>query len=200
MVLAAFEWKSPLKKPVILKPDNKNPFIELPDITKHEKKEEVKAKKPEPRISKLEITNDSDDTKDLDFDAGADQDKAIPDRPLPELEEEPSAPDPPFVLIPEVKPEFPGGMKALYEYLGDKIQFTEAARDMNIKGTVYVYFVVEDDGSLSNIDITRGLGYGLDEMVLEAVREMPKWKPGMQGVLKARVPVTIPVKFNLKEN
>ena len=198
MVLAAFEWKSPLKKPVILKPDNKNPFIELPDITKHEKKEEVKAKKPEPRISKLEITNDSDDTKDLYFDAGADQDKAIPDRPLPELEEEETVIDYPFVPVPEIIPEFPGGQIALQQYLINHVEFTKEAKQMHITGKVFVSFVVEADGNLTNIEIIRGLGYGLDEIVIQVVENMPRWNPGMQGNRKARVPLVLPVTFSLK--
>ncbi|MDZ7742347.1 MAG: TonB family protein [Bacteroidota bacterium] len=198
MVLAAFEWNTEINRTLTDYGSNWNEDIIQIEITEQEKPKQEQAQRPEPQITQIEIASDPDEANDIDIDAGGKQDTPnFEDFNLrPEPEE--NVPDPPFVPIPEVKPEFPGGMQALYQYLANNIIYTDNAKKRGIRGKVYVYFVVEPDGSLSNIDIVRGLGYGLDEVVLDVIRNMPRWKPGMQGNIKARVPMTLPVKFNLQ--
>ncbi len=94
-------------------------------------------------------------------------------------------------------PEFPGGEKKMYEYFVKKLRYPEVARDNNIQGKVYVSFVVSKDGSLKDIKILRGIGYGCDEEVIRMILLMPKWKPGTQGGKPVRVRYTLPVSFKL---
>jgi periplasmic protein TonB len=114
------------------------------------------------------------------------------------LEEEKSVVDDvPFVSA-QTMPEFPGGIEALRAFLAKNIDFPETASERKIEGTVYVYFVVEKDGSVSNVKTLRGVGAGCDEEAERVIRKLPKWKPGEQQGKRVRVSFTIPVIFDLK--
>lgn len=103
-----------------------------------------------------------------------------------------------FTIV-EVSPAFPGGETELYKYLLPAIRYPEAARDAGIQGTVFVNFVVEKDGSITNANVLRGIGGGCDEVALNAVRSMPVWTPGEHKGQKVRVRYNLPVKFTIKE-
>ena len=101
-----------------------------------------------------------------------------------------------FVSIEKV-PEFPGGMKKFYEYLGKSIKYPEAAQNNNVQGKVWLSFTVEKDGGLSDITITRGLGSGTDEEAKRVLAESPKWIPGIQNGRAVRVKYNININFTL---
>ena len=86
----------------------------------------------------------------------------------------------------------------MYDFLYDRIKYPEIARELGIQGTVYVKFVVWNDGSIRNIQLLRGIGGGCDEEALRIVKLMPKWKPGLQRTLPVNVQMVLPVKFVLK--
>ena len=98
----------------------------------------------------------------------------------------------------EKSPEYPGGKQKLFEFLANNIKYPEEAKDLGIKGRVFAQFLVEKDGSLSNIEILRGIGYGCDKEVIRVIKLMPNWSPGMQKGKKVRVRFTLPVNFKLK--
>ena len=100
----------------------------------------------------------------------------------------------------EIDPEFPGGMDSLYAYLCRNVSYPAEARDSNITGKVYVSFVVDKDGSISNVRILRDIGGGCGAAVVEAVKAMPKWKPGRVGGKPVRIAFNLPVNFTLKED
>jgi len=97
------------------------------------------------------------------------------------------------------KPEFPGGDEGLFKFVTDNVKYPDLARDNKIQGTVYVSFVVEPDGSLSDIKIMNGIGAGCDEEAERIVKLMPKWTPGKQNNQSVRVRVVIPMKFLVLE-
>lgn len=101
----------------------------------------------------------------------------------------------------ERMPEFPGGDAALLKYLGENIKYPHVARENDIEGNVYVRFVVNEDGMVSNIEIQRGLSgcSECDQEVVRVLKRMPKWKPGMQGGQAVKVYFSLPVKFELAE-
>lgn len=75
-------------------------------------------------------------------------------------------------------PEFPGGMKALGKYVDGKNHFyPKEARENKIEGKVVVQFIINEDGSCSDFEVVKGIGYGCDEAAVEAFKKMPKWKP-----------------------
>lgn len=97
----------------------------------------------------------------------------------------------------EQPPEFPGGTAALYNYLRNNTRYPEVARLNGIKGTVTVSFIVNEDGSVSDVKVKRGIGGGCDEEAARVVRNMPNWKPGKQGGVPVRVIYSIPMNFSL---
>lgn len=100
--------------------------------------------------------------------------------------------------LAEVMPQFPGGSRALKSYLETQTRYPEHARENELEGKVYVQFVVNADGSLSNVRLARGIGYGCDEEALRLVRSMPSWVPGSQQGQAVPVRYTLPITFVLK--
>ena len=82
-----------------------------------------------------------------------------------------------FVITNEL-PEFPGGDKALYEYINKNLKYPKEAIEADIEGLVVVRFNVDKEGEINNIEVVKSLGSGCDEEVIRVVREMPKWTPG----------------------
>lgn len=95
----------------------------------------------------------------------------------------------------EVMPEFIGGNTAMYKFLKENIKYPDEARKNNISGKVFAKIVIEKDGSIGDIEIKYGLGYGCDEEVVRVIKIMPKWNPGMQDGKNVRVYYNFPVIF-----
>ena len=100
--------------------------------------------------------------------------------------------------IVEENPEFPGGPEALQRFLTKNIVYPESAVDNGIQGRVMVNFVVERDGSVSGVDILKGVDPALDKEALRVVKLMPKWKPGKQQGKAVRTRFRVPVVFRLQ--
>jgi protein TonB len=94
----------------------------------------------------------------------------------------------------KVMPKFQGN---LMKYLSDSIQYPDSAKDIDIVGTLYMSFVVEKDGSITNIKVLRGIPGGniLDRVAVRIIKEMPKWTPGKQDGHPVRIQYTIPIHF-----
>lgn len=101
-----------------------------------------------------------------------------------------------FTVV-EKMPEFPGGMSALMKFIGDHITYPKQAKQAGIQGKVFIRFIVEKDGSVSNVKVLRGIGGGCDEEAMRVVKMLPKWKAGEQNGQKVRVSFNIPIKFSL---
>jgi len=95
--------------------------------------------------------------------------------------------------------EFPGGLEAFYKYMNGNLTYPEEARKNNIQGRVYVSFVVEKDGSITDIKVLRGIGGGADEESVKLLSAMPKWHPGVQNGFVVRQQYTVPIKFTLTD-
>ena len=108
--------------------------------------------------------------------------------------------DPDIFEVVEKMPEFPnGGMAGLMQYLSQNIRYPEAAKNAGKQGRVTVQFVVEKDGSISNVSTLRGVEPDLDKEAVRVISEMPKWKPGTQRGEAVRVRYTVPVMFRLNK-
>ena len=95
----------------------------------------------------------------------------------------------------ESMPSFPGGNDSLRVFLEKNLVYPAASKAKGISGTVYVSFVIEKDGSISEVQILRGVNQELDAEVIRILSIMPKWIPGMQNGNSERVKMTLPVKF-----
>lgn len=104
-----------------------------------------------------------------------------------------------FTVV-DTEPQFPGGMDAMNKFLQDNIRYPRLALENNITGKVYVTFVVEKDGSISNPSLLRDVGGGCGQEAIRVVKMMPKWTPGMQGGKPVRVRFNLPVNFVITED
>lgn len=102
-----------------------------------------------------------------------------------------------FTIVEE-KPSFPGGDKALMEYLSKNIKYPTIAQEAGIKGRVTVSFVVNKDGKIVDVQVVRGVHESLDKEAVRVVQSMPAWKPGKQSGKPVRARYTLPVMFKLQ--
>ncbi len=110
-----------------------------------------------------------------------------------------AAPEPEKIFtVVEQQPEFPGGTSEMYKYLGKNIKYPSAASRANVSGRVFMSFVVNVDGSIQDVTVLKGLGFGCDEEATRVVKAMPKWKPGKQSGRAVRVKYNLPINFQLE--
>lgn len=100
--------------------------------------------------------------------------------------------------VVEENPSFPGGIDKFRNFLGSNIIYPRMARDLGVQGRVVVQFVVEKDGSVTDIVVVRSLGNGTDEEAIRVLQKSPKWNPGKQQGKAVRVKYTVPIVFSLK--
>ena len=100
--------------------------------------------------------------------------------------------------VVEVPPTFPGGEAQLRAWLASNTKYPPVAEDNGIQGRVVVQFVVERDGSVSNVNVVRGVDPSLDKEAARVVRSMPKWTPGKQNGQAVRARFNVPVVFKLQ--
>jgi protein TonB len=104
----------------------------------------------------------------------------------------------PFGL--DVMPEPVGGEKAWAKFLNKNLRFPPAAQEDGVSGRVYLSFIIEKDGSLSNITVDRAAGHGFDEEALRVLKLAKAWKPGMQNGQLVRVKYEIPINFTISDS
>jgi len=104
------------------------------------------------------------------------------------------APAQPFEYA-EVMPQFAGGQEALRKFMQKNLRYPSQALSNSVAGKVFVSFVVNTDGSISNVQVLKGLGFGLDEEAMRVVRKMPVWTPGRQNSHPVPVRYTMPITF-----
>lgn len=101
-----------------------------------------------------------------------------------------------FTVV-EKQPSYPGGQDGYTKFLLANIKYPKEAIEKAVTGTVYVTFVVEKDGKVTNVKILRGIGSGCDEEAARVVKMMPNWNPGEQKGKPVAVQYNLPIKFNL---
>ncbi|MBO6026108.1 MAG: energy transducer TonB [Bacteroidales bacterium] len=169
---------------------------EMVEITKQEQPKPQPVEVPK-QTTQLTIVEDDVEVEDVDINAEVDQDEVIEEYIAPEVEEEEVVEAEIFTIVEEM-PDFPGGLAKLTDYLGKNIKYPQMARESGIQGRVFVNFVIEPDGSVSNVNVMRSLGGGCDEEAIRVVKSMPKWKPGKQRGKAVRVSYILPVNFKLQ--
>jgi periplasmic protein TonB len=159
------------------------------------KDEEVLVEEPPPPAEKIEKAVISNKTVE-----GADVTEAFIPPPPPEevkvVAIEKPREDEIFTAV-EQNPEFPGGTSEMYKFLGNNIKYPAAAQRANVSGRVFVKFVVEKDGSIGNVEVLKGIGFGCDEEAIRVIKSMPKWNPGRQNGKNVRVFYNMPVVYKL---
>ena len=171
---------------------------EMVEITKQEQPK-PQPPAPKPQVTQIEIVDNEEEIEDeIEIDAEVSQDEVIEEYFAPaEIEEEEIVEAEIFKVV-EVMPEFPGGAAKMMEYIQKNMKYPMMARESDIQGRVFVNFVVEPDGSISNVAGLRGIGGGCDEEAVRVVQSMPKWNPGKQRGTAVRCAFTVPIIFKLQ--
>ena len=169
---------------------------EMTEITKQEEQKPQPVELPK-QTTQLEIVQDDVEVEDIEINADVQQTEVIEEYVAPVIEEEEVVEQEIFQIVEEM-PEYPGGEKKLLEYVAKSVKYPQIARESGIQGRVFVNFVIEPDGSVSNVKVLRGIGGGCDEEAMRVIKSMPKWKPGKQRGKAVRVTYTLPVNFKLQ--
>ena len=171
---------------------------EMVEITKQEQpKPQIQT--PKPQVTQIQVVEDDVEVEDIELNAEVDQNEVIEEYvyEAPEIEEEEIQEEEVFLSVEE-NPEFPGGPAKLLEYVQKNLKYPMMARESDIQGRVFVGFVVEKDGSISNVRVLRGIGGSCDEEAVRVVQSLPKFKPGKQRGNPVRVQYTLPIVFKLQ--
>jgi protein TonB len=119
----------------------------------------------------------------------------------PEQEEQPEVVDmydePVDIRVVEDLPQFPGGAAGFMKWLTKNLRYPASAQSQQVKGRVVAQFIVNKDGSVTDLEVTEHLNHACDNEVLRVLRMMPKWEPGLMDAKPCRTKVCIPVVFNL---
>ncbi|HKJ43809.1 MAG TPA: energy transducer TonB [Sunxiuqinia sp.] len=200
LCLLAFEWTSKAEQASSLgKVAEQDVEDEIIPITRQE---EVKPPPPPPPPKVVEVLNIVDDDTKIDDeleieDTEADDNTAIDVAPVIQDKEEASSDSQVFFIVEDM-PEFPGGELALRKFIANAIKYPVIAQENGIQGKVYVNFVVNKDGSVTDAKIARGVDPSLDKEALRVINSLPKWKPGKQRGKPVRVSYTVPINFVLQ--
>ena len=115
------------------------------------------------------------------------------------IEEDEAESENEIFTVVEVMPEFPGGTAALMEFIANNMKYPVVAKENGIQGRVTLSFIVDVDGSITNIEVVRGVDPLLDAEAIRIIKSMPKWTPGMQRGKAVAVKYTVPVAFRLEQ-
>ncbi len=198
LTLVAFEWKSYGEEKLAFigtLAKEEDDILDIPNT--------IQQPPPPPRLIQPEIVEipDDEETENLEVDLSIETTPetavtapvVVLKKPVKAEEE---VIDDVFTVVEEnAMPE--GGMPAFYKYLSKTLKYPSQARRMNVEGTVYVQFVIEKDGSLTDIKIIKSVGAGCDEEAGRVFREAKKWKAGKQRGLPVRQRMVMPIIFNL---
>ena len=197
-VLLAFSWKTPVKKTADfdqLQLDAPEDFI-IPS-TPAEKKQMSSPPLMVPEFVLVDDDTEIDDP-DLDIfnteitDEGIDVDNLINQRAIEKTD------DVKIYNFVDEMPEFPGGMEALLSFIGKSVKYPVVAQENGIHGKVYVNFVINTDGSVSEARVLRGVDPALNQEALRVVNSLPRWRPGKQSGNAVRVSFNVPINFVLQ--
>lgn len=143
------------------------------------------------------VNNNMKIDNEIEIDVTAEEDDPTEHYDYVEEVQEEETPEENIFEFVEVLPEFPGGDEARMKFLRENLVYPTVAKNAGLQGKVVVEFVVEPDGSLSNIRIKRGKAPSLDEEALRVVKMMPKWTPGKQRNKAVRCRFSLPIIFQL---
>jgi len=196
IVISAFEWKFYDDGDLVDLGQIRDDFEEMLEIPPTEQPPPPPPKIQQPEIIEVPDEEEIEEEIEVDLDIEITEDEAIEEIITEEAPEEEDV-DQVFTIV-EQHAEFKGGMKKFLEYVGKKMKYPNVARRIGVEGKVFVQFVVERDGSITDVQAIRGIGAGCDEEAMKVIRESPKWNPGKQRGRAVRVRVVIPITFRLK--
>jgi len=200
LVLLAFEWTSrPQQVKGFQKQEKSDVVQESVPVTQQKEKKEPPPPPPQ-ATDQLNIVDDDVEIEDelrLE-ESEADQDTEVSIDAFAEEEEEEEEEAQVFVVVEDM-PQFKGGgINAFRNYVQKNIEYPTVAAENGIEGTVFIKFVVDKDGGISDVTVMRGVDPALNEEAMRVIRGAPEWEPGQQRGQTVRVQFTIPIVFKLQ--
>ncbi len=199
--LLAFEWTTkPGKAESLGMIETQEVEEEIIPVTREQ---EIKPPPPPPPPKVIEVLNIVDDDVEIEDeldieDTEADDETVIDVQPVLETVEEEEEEDKIWFNIIEEPAEFPGGTRALYKFISDHVKYPVIAQENGIQGKVYVKFVVNEQGEVSDAQILRGVDQSLDKEALRVVNSLPDFKPGKQRGKAVKVYYNAQISFELQ--
>jgi len=185
------------KKPPPPPPEPPKPKVDQVKFPPPVVKPDNEVKEQPPTVKELEVADPGQKTVKGDPNADIKIDEPVGNSDVKQVTEE--DPNKIFAAV-EKEPEFAGGIEKFYAYLQKNIHYPAVAKENNVQGKVFVTFVVEKDGSLTDIKTVRGIGSGCDEEAVRVLKNSPRWKPGIQNGRQVRVQYTMPISFTLQSD
>ena len=180
---AVFEEEEEMQITVQNTPPPPPPPPPMPDVI-----EQLTVVEDDVEVAEIEMQSAEDDANTV-----VEIVQAVEEAPVEEEEAEANT----IFTVVEDEPEFPGGTKALMEFISKNLRYPAFAAENGIQGRVTLSFVVEKDGSIGNVQITRSPDEDLSKEATRVIKMMPKWKPARQGNKTVRSRFNLPVMFRL---
>jgi protein TonB len=201
LVILAFQWKTAYE---VAAPNRDRLLTDEvmmePIRTRHDKKEMPDAEEvakvaaPEQKSHEIRIvpeTTEEAESPEPDF--NFDQPVEIPPLPDPPVDDEPFEP----LYLPSEMPSFPGGKQAAIQFIADRLRYPQYEHQIGLEGIVYVQFVVDREGNITDIEILRSPSEGFAKEAIRVLQLMPKWNPGRNNGRFVPVYYTLPIRFKL---
>ncbi len=196
-VNAAFIWETEKTKPILEYSELQGNTNEVMDIP-------ISKQPPPPPPKKMvelfvikEVEEEVMDEIEINLDVEISEESEIEEVVYEEVVEEERV-DEVFSIV-ESMPSPYGGISAFYDYVNENINYPKPALRMEISGRVFVKFIVEKDGSISGINVVKGIGAGCDQEAIRVLSQAPKWEPGKQRGRPVRVSMILPIAFVMSE-
>lgn len=198
IAVAAFEYKEAEDTNLDDLARNNNIFEEIIEVPPTEQPPPPPPKVQQPQIIEVPDEEVIEEEIEIDMDNEITEETKVEVITIQPQEVEKEDPNEIFLVVEETAAPV-GGMNAFYEYVGKQMQgkYPAQARRMGIEGRVFVEFVVEKDGSLTDVKAIKGIGAGCDELAVKVVQGAPKWKPGKQRGKPVRQKMVLPIVFKL---
>ena len=195
LVITAFEWPFYDDSGLVDLGQVNDDFEDIMEIPPTEQPPPPPPKVQLPKIIEIPDEEEIEEEIDVDLDVEITEETVIEDIVFDEAPEEEVA-DEIFDIV-EDQPTPPGGMPGFYKYVARNIKYPNQARRMGIEGRVFVQFVVDKDGTLTDVKAIKGIGAGCDEEAVRILKNAPKWKPGKQRGRPVKVRMILPITFKL---
>lgn len=152
---------------------------------------------PKPKVVLTKVIETKDEVEPPEDLVILEPDEFDPGEIVITYESEPDEPVEEIVTIAEVMPSPEGGMAAFYSFLSKKTKYPKQARRMQVQGKVYVQFVVNEEGDMTDLKVIKGIGAGCNEEALRVMKLAPNWSPGRQRGRPVKVRMVVPIFFQL---
>lgn len=196
LTLAAFEWKQYEEGELMdlgMAPDD---FEELTEIPPTEQPPPPPPPIKQPQIIEIPDEEEIEEEIEIDLDVEITEETEVEEIVFEEEPEEEEA-DQVFMIVEE-QASFPGGNEAWMKFLSKNLEYPRQAKRMGIEGAVFLSFIVDQQGSISDIQVIRGIGGGCDEEAVRVLKESPKWNPGKQRGRPVKSRMQFRIVFKLK--